>query len=79
VTKIFCLRGVPFTDQTSVSKHQIDSPTTWRKKDMPKAKKPRKSKKSSVRIRDLKASKDPKGGLIGCLAPAGSGKAKFNE
>ena len=46
---------------------------------MAKAKKTTKSKKSSVRVRDLKSSKDPKGGLIGCLGPAGSGKAKFNE
>jgi len=49
---------------------------------MAKAKKTTKSKKSSVRVRDLKTSKDPKGGLIGCLRPqqpAGSGKAKFND
>jgi hypothetical protein len=52
---------------------------------MAKAKKAAKSKKSRVRVRDLKASKDPKGGLIGLLRPqpnatggAGGGKAKFN-
>jgi hypothetical protein len=46
---------------------------------MAKAKKGTKSKKSSVRVRDLKTSKDPKGGIIGVLGPAGSGKIKFNE
>ena len=46
---------------------------------MAKAKKRTKSKKSRVRVRDLKASKDPKGGIIAVLGPRGSGKAKFNE
>lgn len=41
---------------------------------MAKAKKKTKSNKSSVRIRDLKTSKDPKGGLIGLLSPKQSGQ-----
>jgi hypothetical protein len=46
---------------------------------MAKAKKTTKSKKSSVQVRDLKTSKDPKGGIIGVLGPQQSGKSKFNE
>lgn len=48
-------------------------------RNMANAKKKTKSNKSSVRIRDLKTSKDPKGGLIGLLGPAGSDKPKFIE
>jgi len=43
---------------------------------MAKAKKRTKSKKSSVRVRDLKASKNPKGGIIGVLGP---GKIKMDS
>lgn len=40
---------------------------------MAKAKKRTTSTKSSVRVRDLKASKDPKGGIIGVLGPQKKG------
>jgi hypothetical protein len=46
---------------------------------MAKAKKRTKSKKSSVRVRDLKASKNPKGGIGSATGGAGAGKIKFNE
>ena len=41
---------------------------------MAKAKNKTKPNKSSVRVRDLKASKDPKGGLIGLLGPRQTGQ-----
>jgi len=43
-------------------------------RDMAKPKKKTKPNNSSVRVRDLKASKDPKGGLIGLLGPRQSGQ-----
>jgi hypothetical protein len=49
---------------------------------MAKEKKSAKSKKSGVRVRDLKTSKDPRGGLLPAVRPqqpTGGGKAKFNE
>lgn len=41
---------------------------------MATAKKKTKPNKSSVSVRDLKASKDPKGGLIGLLGPKQTGQ-----
>jgi hypothetical protein len=42
-----------------------------------KTKKGTKSKKSSVQVRDLKASKDPKGGIIAVLRKAGKDQQDY--